>query len=153
MHWWGRKRGGDDLERELRSHLELEFAERREDGLPPDEARYAAQRAFGNMGLVKEEVRAMSPWILLDRLRQDLHYAFRTLGRNRGFTAVAILTLALGIGANTAIFSLLNAVELRRLPVRDPQQLVMLEWTASKKADWPGGSSSYSGCDARKLGA
>ncbi len=95
----------------------------------------------------------MSGWMLLDKLRQDLHYAFRTLGRNRGFTAVAILTLALGIGANTAIFSLLNAVELRRLPVRDPQQLVMLEWTANKKADWPGGSSSYGGCDARKLGA
>jgi predicted permease len=151
MRW--RRRKQSDLERELRSHLELEADERQEAGLSLDQARYAAQRALGNTTLVQEEIREMSRWMLLDRLRQDLHYAFRTLGRNRGFTAVAILTLALGIGANTAIFSLLNAVELRRLPVRDPQQLVMLEWTANKKADWPGGSSSYGGCDARKLGA
>ena len=79
----------------------------------------------------------MSRWMVLDRLRQDLRYALRTLGRNRGFTAMAILTLALGIGANTAIFSLLNAVELRRLPVRDPQHLVMLQWTANKKVQRP----------------
>src|SRR6202041_3208959 len=122
-------------------------------GLSFDQARYAAPRAFGNMTLVQEEIREMSRWMVLDRLRQDLRYAFRTLGRNRGFTVVAILTLALGIGANTAIFSLLNAVELRRLPVRDPQQLVMLQWTANKKADWSGGSSSYNGCDAAKRGA
>jgi len=150
---WRRKQSERDLERELRSHLDLEAEERREAGLSLDQARYAAQRVFGNTALIQEEIRDMSRWMLLDRLRQDLHYAFRTLGRNRGFTAVAILTLALGIGANTAIFSLLNAVELRRLPVRDPQQLVMLQWTANKKADWSGGSSSYNGCDAGKLGA
>jgi len=131
--------------------LELEAEELREAGLTTDQARYAAQRTFGSTTLIQEEIREMSRWMLLDRLRQDLHYAFRTLGRNREFTAVAILTLALGIGANTAIFSLLNAVELRRLPVRDPQQLVMLEWTANKKASWAN-SSSYSGCDAKKLG-
>jgi len=153
MRWWRRKESDHDLERELRSYLELETDEQQEAGLPPDQARHAAQRAFGNTTLVQEKIREMSRWMLLDRLRQDLRYAFRTLGRNRGFTAVAILTLALGIGANTAIFSLLNAVELRRLPVRDPQQLVMLQWTANKKADWSGGSSSYGGCDARKLGA
>jgi predicted permease len=153
MRWWRYKHSERDLERELRSHLDLEAEERREAGLSLDQARYAAQRIFGNTALIQEEIRDMSRWMVLDRLRQDLHYAFRTLGRNRGFTAVAILTLALGIGANTAIFSLLNAVELRRLPVRDPQQLVMLEWTASKKADWSGGSSSYNGCDAGKLGA
>jgi predicted permease len=153
MHWRPGRGRERDLERELRSHLELEALEQEADGLAPDRASYAARRAFGNTTLVQEEIREMSRWMLLDRLRQDLHYAFRTLGRNRGFTAVAILTLALGIGANTAVFSLLNAVELRRLPVRDPQQLVMLEWTANKKADWRGGSSSYNGCDARKLGA
>ncbi len=153
MRWWGRKQSERDVERELRSHLELEAEERQEAGLPPDQARYAARRAFGNTTLVREEIRGMSRWMVLERLGQDLRYGLRTLGRNRGFTAVAILTLALGIGANTAIFSLLNAVELRRLPVRDPQQLVMLEWSANKKADWSGGSSSYNGCDAAKLGA
>ncbi len=153
MRWRGRKQSERDVERELRSHLELEAEERQEAGLPPDQARYAARRAFGNTTLVREEIRGMSRWMVLERLGQDLRYGLRTLGRNRGFTAVAILTLALGIGANTAIFSLLNAVELRRLPVRDPQQLVMLEWSANKKADWSGGSSSYNGCDAAKLGA
>jgi macrolide transport system ATP-binding/permease protein len=148
---WRRKRSERDLERELRSHLESEAEEQRDAGLPPDRARHAAQRAFGNKTLVQEEIRQMSRWMLLDRLRQDLHYAWRTLGRNPGFTAVAILTLALGIGANTAIFSLLNAVELRRLPVRDPQELVMLEWRADKKVDWPEGDASYGGCDVGEI--
>jgi macrolide transport system ATP-binding/permease protein len=151
MRWRRLKQSEHDLDRELRSHLELEAEERQEAGLPPDQARFAAQRAFGNTTLVQEEIRAMSRWMLLDRFRQDLRYAFRTLGRNRGFTTVAVLTLALGIGANTAIFSLLNAVELRRLPVRDPQQLVMLEWAADKKVSWPEGYSSYGGCDAGEI--
>jgi predicted permease len=151
MRWWRRKQSERDLERELRSHLQLEAEEQRDAGLPVDQARYAAQRAFGNVTLVREEIREMSRWMLLDRLRQDLRYALRTLGRNPGFTAVAILTLALGIGANTAIFSLLNAVELRRLPVRDPQELALLEWSADKKVNWPEGSSSYGGCDAGEI--
>jgi hypothetical protein len=94
----------------------------------------------------------MSLWTVFDRLAQDLRYGWRTLGRNRGFATVSILTLALGIGANTVIFSVWNAVDLRRLPVRDPQQLVMLEWSANAK--WQGGSSSgYGGCDADRLHA
>ena len=121
--WWRRER---DLEREVRSHLELEAEDQLRNGLPPEKARLAAQKAFGNATLVTEEIRAMSAWTALDRLAQDLRYGLRTMGRNRGFAAVAILTLALGIGANTVIFSVLNAVELRRLPVRDPQQLVAL---------------------------
>jgi macrolide transport system ATP-binding/permease protein len=152
MRWWRRRESEHELERELRSHLELEADEQQEAGMSPRQASYAARRAFGNTTLVQEEIREMSRWILLDRLRQDLHYAFRALGRNRGFTTVAILTLALGIGANTAIFSLLNAVELRRLPVRDPQQLVMLEWAANKKVGWPEGYNSYGGCDSGELG-
>jgi hypothetical protein len=132
--------------------VELEAAEREEDGLPPEQARRAAQRAFGSTILVKEEIREMSLWTVFDRLTQDLRYGWRALGRNRGFAAVAILTLALGIGVNTAIFSVWDALDLRRLPVRDPQQLVMLEWSANAK--WQdGGSSGYGGCDTDRLHA
>ena len=150
--WWRLKDRERDLERELRSDVELEAAELEENGVPPEQARRAAQRAFGSATVVKEEIREMSPWTVFDRLAQDLGYGWRTLGRNRGFATVAILTLALGIGANTVIFSVWNAVDLRRLPVRDPQQLVMLEWSANAK--WQGGSSSgYGGCDADRLHA
>jgi predicted permease len=150
--WWRRKDRERDLERELQSDVELEAAELEEHGLPPEQARRAAQRAFGSATLVREEIREMSRWTIFDRLAQDLGYGWRTLGRNRGFATVAILTLALGIGANTVIFSVWNAVDLRRLPVRDPQQLTMLEWSANAK--WQGGTSSgYSGCDADRLHA
>jgi predicted permease len=152
MWCWRRKELERDLERELLSDLELEAAEHEADGLPPEEARRAAQRAFGNATSIKEEIREMSPWTVLDRLAQDLRYGWRALGRNRGFATVAILTLALGIGVNTAIFSVWDAVDLRRLPVRDPQQLVMLEWSANAK--WQDhGSSGFGGCDADRLHA
>ena len=152
MWWWRRKEQERELERELLSDLELEAAEHEENGLPPEQARRAAQRAFGSATLVKEEIREMSLWTRFDRFAQDLRYGWRALGRNRGFATVSILTLALGIGANTVIFSVWNAVDLRRLPVRDPQQLVMLEWSANAK--WQGGSSSgYGGCDADRLHA
>src|ERR1700722_540781 len=123
---WRRKQSERDLERELRSHLELEAEERQEAGLPSDQARYAAQRSFGNTSLVKEQVREMWGWTFLDRLRQDVAYALRGMRKSPGFTATAVISLALGIGANTAIFSLIDAVMLRWLPVRDPQELVQL---------------------------
>jgi macrolide transport system ATP-binding/permease protein len=133
MRWRRRKHSQRDLERELRSHLELEAEERLEAGLPPDEARYAAQRAFGNTTLVKEATREMWGWIWLERCLQDLRYAFRVLRKAPAFTSVAVLSLALGIGANTAIFSLLDAVLLKSLPVRDPGQLRILTWVRSGK--------------------
>jgi predicted permease len=152
MPWWNRKSRERDLERELRAHLELEAEEQRDRGLSADQARYAAQRAFGNATLIQEEIREMSRWTVFERLGQDLRYGLRTLGRNRGFTVVAVFTLALGIGANTAIFSVLNAVDLRRLPVRDPKQLVMLQWSADKSIKWKRYSSD-GGCNAEGLGA
>ena len=124
MPWWWRKER--ELELELRSDLELEAAEQQESGLPAEAAFYAAHRALGNLGLVKEEVRQMWGWMFLDRLKQDLAYALRALRRSPGFSATAVLSLALGIGANTAIFSLIDGVLLRWLPVRDPQGLVQV---------------------------
>ena len=123
---WRRRNRAEDLERELRGHLELEAEEQHEAGLSPDEARYAARRAFGNTTLIKEDVRAVWNWTVLEQIGRDLRYAMRTMRKSRAFAAVAILSLALGIGANTAIFGLINALLLKSLPVRDPQSLFFL---------------------------
>ncbi len=132
MAWWRSmidritRRGNErDLDREIRAHLEMEAEEQIEGGQAPAEAPYAARRAFGNVTLIQEVTREMWGWNSAERLWQDLRYAGRTLRKNPVFAATAIATLALGIGANTAIFSLLNAVMLKSLPVRDPAQLVL----------------------------
>jgi putative ABC transport system permease protein len=123
---WKRRNRASDVDRELAAHLELETDEFHESGLPLDEARSAARRAFGSTALVGEDVRAVWSVAWIDALGRDLRYAARSFRKNAGFTAVAVLTLALGIGANTAIFTALDALMLRPLPFPEPDRLVRL---------------------------
>src|SRR5437773_942273 len=120
-------RSAQRLNDEIQFHLEQQTAENIPTGMSPEEARYAAMRAFGNPTFLKEETRDSWGWTRLEHLAQDLRYGLRTLRKNLGFTAVAVLTVALGIGANTAIFQLIDALRLRSIPVKEPQQLVIVQ--------------------------
>lgn len=126
MRWWQIKKRDADLERELQSDLELEEEEQRERGLSPEEVRHAALRAFGNPTLIREHTRAVWSWNMLENLLRDLRISVRTLLRSPGFSMIAVLVMALCIGAATSLFTVARAVLLRPLPFHNPAQLVML---------------------------
>jgi predicted permease len=119
-----RRRKEFELDDELRFHLEEEADDLQARGLPPDRAR----RDLGNLTLVRESTRAAWSWTLVEQFAQDLRYAFRAMLHNRTFTALAALSLALGIGANTAIYSFMDSILLRSLPVSDPGSLALVGW-------------------------
>jgi len=136
MRWWQRKHRERDLDRELLSHLELETEERQGQGLSPEDARHAAIRALGNVALVREDVHEAWGRRSLERLWQDLAYAWRLSKRAPGFTAIVILALAFGIGANTAVFVVVNAVLLQPLPYPGSHRLIAI-WEREKQAKGP----------------
>ena len=148
-----RRRMENDLDRDISEHIAMETHENIERGMSPEEARSAALRKFGNVLRVTEETRAVWQWTWAECLLQDTRYALRGLRRNGMFAAVAILTLALGIGMNTAVFSVVSAVLIKPLPYPDPDRLVWLanynqrfHFEASSAPDfidWRGQSQSF----------
>ena len=124
--WWRRRRSDDDFREEVNAHLDLDTDRLIAEGMSPELAKAAARRAFGNVARVQERFYESRRILWLDHARQDFIYALRSFVHNPGFALVVVVTLALGIGANTAIFSLVNSLLLRPLPVRNPEQLVVV---------------------------
>jgi hypothetical protein len=116
-----------ELDEEIKSHIEMQVEDNLRRGMSPEEARYAARRSFGGVDQIKEVYRDRSGVPVVETTLQDLRFAIRVLRRSPVYTSVVVLTLAIGIGANTAIFSLVDAVLIKMLPVRNPEQLVAID--------------------------
>ncbi|MBV9771362.1 MAG: ABC transporter permease, partial [Bryobacterales bacterium] len=132
-----RRRFDADLEEELQFHLEMKQAQYQERGTPEQEARYAALRQLGNQTLLKERSRQMWIWGWLESAVQDTRHAFRLFRRSPGFTLVAVMSLALGIGANTIVFSVLDALVLRALPITEPERVYFVNNSGGPAQSFP----------------
>ena len=124
--WWRRKRSEEELQQEMAAHLEFEVEERIARGMAPDAARAAARRRFGNATAIAERTREVWSIRWLEAAARDVRYAWRAMARRPAFTAVAVGSLAIALGANTAVFAFVNAIVLKRLPVAGAERLVIL---------------------------
>src|SRR5881275_897902 len=127
-YWRESARRSEALHEEMELHLAEKAAELQTDGMTAERARAEARRRFGNVGLKHEESREIWMTRFLSELGQDIRYGCRTMMANKAFSALAVLSLALGIGANTTIYSFMESILLRSLPVADPESLVVLNW-------------------------
>src|SRR5689334_17464103 len=127
-YWTESARRSEALREEIELHLAEEAAELEADGMTAGRAQDEARRRFGNVGQKQEESREIWMTRFLSELGQDIRYGCRTMAASKAFSALAVLSLALGSGANTAIFSLMESILLRSLPVADPESLVVLNW-------------------------
>src|SRR2546426_10390283 len=134
-YWMESARRSEALREEMELHLAEKAAELQADGMTAERARSEARRRFGNVGLKHEESREIWVTRFWSELGQDVRYGCRTMTANKAFSALAVLSLALGIGANTAIYSFMESILLRSLPVADPESLVVLNWHSRPPRD------------------
>ena len=170
-HVFKRRSAEQELAEEIESHIEFQTQQNIDQGLTPEEARRAAHLKFGNSTLAREDSRAVWSFVWLETLWQDISYGIRTLSQSPGFTLVAVLSLALGIGGTSTIFSVISPILLRKPPFKDPDRVVLISirerklesgrddasfWDSfasagqlSKSPQWPSASASLSGSSAQ----